>query len=32
MVVTAGWFAPAGTSEIAVIGGTRAYSGATGDF
>ena len=32
MVVAAGWFAPTGTSEIAVIGGTRAFRGATGEL
>jgi hypothetical protein len=32
MVVAAGWFAPAGTSEIAMIGGTRAFRGATGEL
>jgi hypothetical protein len=31
MLVTAGWFAPAGTSDISVTGGTRAYSGASGE-
>jgi hypothetical protein len=32
MLVSAGWVAPAGTSDIAVMGGTRAYSGASGEI
>jgi hypothetical protein len=31
MLVSAGWNAPVGTSETAVIGGTRAYRGASGE-
>lgn len=32
MLVSAGWVAPAGTSDIAVLGGTRAYSGVSGEI
>ena len=32
MIVSEGWFAPGGTNEGAVVGGTRAFRGASGEL
>jgi hypothetical protein len=32
MIVTEGWFAPAGANDSAVVGGTKAFRGVSGDL